>query len=186
MLVDKYKDSFFREEKLIYKTAAGDSKRKYSIKVKFKLDKFGGNTKISHRFDLNENENGISYDMIFGRDLLSELNIDERFSNGTIKLEDHLIPIKTSIKIWKNKHPTRKELKATVLRSAELKATKEATDKVLKILDSYYEKANLNKVANNANDLNKQQNRMLLKLLQQYKELVDDSLGKRKTAPVKK
>ena len=154
-LVDKYKDSFFREEKSVYKTAAGDFKSKYSMKLKFKLDEFGGNTKISHRFDLDESEDGIGYDMIIGRDLLSELNIDVRFSDGTIKWEDQLIPMKSLHKIWKNEHLTRNELKATILRSAEPKAKKEATDRVLKILDSNYEKADLNKVVDDANSLNR-------------------------------
>ena len=79
--------------------------------------------------------------MIIGRNLLSELNIDVRFSNGTIKWDDQLIPVKSFHKIWKNKHPIRKNLKAAVLRLAKPKATKEATHQILKILDSKYEKA---------------------------------------------
>ena len=78
--------------------------------------------------------------MIIGRDLLTKLNIDVRFSDKTIKWEDQL---------------SRKELKATVLRSVEPKATKEATDRVIKILDSKYEKADLDEVVNNTKTLNR-------------------------------
>ena len=135
LLVNKYEDSFFREEKSVCKTATGDFKSKYSMQLKFKLNKFGGNTKILHCFDLDESKDGISDNMIIRWDLLSELNIDVRFSDETIKWEDKLVSMKNFHKIWKNEHPTRKKLKATVLYSDEPKATKEATDQVLKMLD---------------------------------------------------
>ena len=59
----------------------------------------------------------------------------------------------------------RKEIKATVLHSVKPKATKEATDQVLKILDSKYENTDSNKVVDDADNLSKQQMNMLLKLL---------------------
>ena len=93
--------------------------------------------------------------MIIGRDLFSELNIDVRFSDGTMKWEDQLISMKSFHNIWKNEHPARKELKATILPSAEPKATKEAMGHVLKILDSKYKKVNLSKVVNDTDNLNK-------------------------------
>ena len=77
--------------------------------------------------------------MIIGRDLLSELNIDVRFSDGTIKWEDQVIPMKNFRRIWKDDHPSKKELQSTILRSIEPKSTKEATERVVKILDSKYE-----------------------------------------------
>ena len=95
--------------------------------------------------------------MIIGRDLFSELNIDVRFIDGTMKWEDQLIPMKSFHNIWKNEHPARKELKATILPSAEPKATKEATDQVLKILDLNYEKEHFNNVVDEVNNLNRQQ-----------------------------
>ena len=185
-IVKKYKDSFFRKEKSTYKTAAGTFNSENTMKLSFTLDEFGGSTKIVHRFDLDENEDGIGYDMIIGRDLLSQLHIDVRFSDGTItKWEDQLVPMKSFSNIWKDKHPTRKELQATILRSVEPKATKEATERVVKILDSKYEKADLNKIVDDANNLNRQQKQKLLKLLKQFETLFDGTLGKWKTKPVK-
>ena len=87
--------------------------------------------------------------------------------------------------VWNNKYPTRKELKATIFWSAELNATKEATDLVLKILDSKYGKAHLNKIINDANNLNREEKRMLLQLLKQYEYFFDCTLGSLKTNPVK-
>ena len=78
---------------------------------------------------------GIGYDMIIGRDLLSELNIDVRFSDGTIKWEDQVIPMKNFQRIWKDDHPSKKELRSTILHSIEPRSTREATERVVKILD---------------------------------------------------
>lgn len=184
-IVHKFKDKFFKKEKSTYQTAAGTFTSKYSMKLHFSLDEFGGRTKIVHRFDLDEDEDGIGYDMIIGRDLLNELNIDVRFSDKTIKWEDQLIPMKSFANVWQNKHPSRKELKATILRSAEPKATREATERVVKILDSKYEKANLEEIAENAKNLNREQKRLLLKLLKQFEPLFDGTLGRWQTEPVK-
>ena len=137
-LVNQYNDSFFKKEKPIYKTAAGNFSSQYNMNLTLTLDEFGRGTKIVHRFDLDESEYGIGYDMILGRDLFSQLNIDIGFSDGTIKWEDQLIPMKSFSNIWKNKHPSQKEIQATILRSEEPKSIKEATNRVVKILDSKY------------------------------------------------
>ena len=122
--------------------------------------------------------------MIIGRDLLNQLNINVRFSNGTIKWEDQLVPMKNFQRIWKNDHPSKKELKSTILCSIKPSSTKEATDRVVKILDSKYEKANLNKIVEDANNLDANQKQMLLKLLKQYETLFDGTLGRWNTTPV--
>ena len=117
------------------------------MNISLKLDEFAGNTNIVHRFDLDENKDGIGYNMIIGRDLLNDdLNIDVKFSDNPIKWEDQLVPMKSFAELHKNKHPTRKELNATILRSVEPISTEEATDRVVKILDSNYEPADLDKV----------------------------------------
>ena len=88
--------------------------------------------------------------MIIGRDLLNELNIDVRFSDGTIKWENQVVPMKNFQRIWKDNHPLRKELRSIILCSIEPRSTREATERVVKILDSKYEKANLDKIVANA------------------------------------
>jgi hypothetical protein len=95
MIVKKHKDSFFRKEQSTYKTAAGTFNSKYNMKLNFTLNEFGGSTKIVHCFHHDESKDGIGYNMIIGRDLLNQLNIDIGFSNGTIKWEDQLIPMKS-------------------------------------------------------------------------------------------
>ena len=95
-LVMKYKKYFFKQSKASSKTVTSIVKSRYSMKLMITLDKFGRGTKINHVFDLDENEDGIGYNMIIRRDLLNQLNIDVRFSNGTIKWEEQVVPMKTS------------------------------------------------------------------------------------------
>ena len=64
--------------------ATGTFKSKHSMKLMFTLDEFGKGTKINHGFDFNESEDSICYNMIIGRDLLNQINIDVRFRDGTI------------------------------------------------------------------------------------------------------
>ena len=164
-LVMKYKDSFFKQSKASYNTAAGMFKSKYSMKLMITLNKFGRGTKINHDFNLDKSKEGIGYDMIIGRDLLNQLNINVRFSNGTIKWEDQVVPMEKFQRIWKNNHPLRKEIRTTILRLIKSRSTKDATERVVKILDLKYKKANLNKIVEAANNLNQEQKHMLLKLL---------------------
>ena len=56
------------------------------MKLIVTLDEFERGTKINHVFYLDENEDSIGYNMIIRRDLLNQLNIDVRFSDGTKKM----------------------------------------------------------------------------------------------------
>ena len=122
--------------------------------------------------------------MIIGRDLLSESNIDVRFSDGTIKWEDQIVSMKIFQGIWKNDCTLKKELKAAILRSNKPKSTRDSTQRVIKILDSKYEKADLDQIMKNATNLDKTQKTMLLQLLKKYKDLFDGTLGRWNTTPV--
>ena len=87
-----------------------------------------------------------------------------------------LVPMKSFQRTWKNEHPSRKELTSTILYSVEVSSTKEATDRVVKILDSNYEKADLNKIVEDADNLDPKQKQMLLKSLEQFGALFDGTL----------
>ena len=76
-------------------------KCQYSMKLMITLDEFGWRSKISHTFDLDKSPNGIGYDMIIGRDHLNQLDIDMKFSDGTIKWEDQIVPMKNYQGLWK-------------------------------------------------------------------------------------
>ena len=184
-IVQEFLEEFGIEQNVEYMTGAGALACNKRIPLQVTFDEFGGATRINHEFDVDPNPEGIGYDMIIGRDLLNKLGIDLRHSDKTIKWNDVLVPMKSFSDIWEAKHPTRQEMRATFLRSVEPKATREETERVTKILDSNYEKANLEEVVQNATSLNREQKRKLLKTLKKFESLFDGTLGQWKTDPVK-
>jgi hypothetical protein len=183
-IVQDFLEEFGIKQNIEYLTAAGSLSSTAKIPLQISLDEFGGATKILHDFDVDPNPEGIGYDMIIGRDLLLKLNIDLRFSEKNIKWEDKIVQMKSFSDIWKDTHPTRAEMRATFLKSVEPKATKEETERITKILDANYEKANLEEVVENATSLNREQKRKLLKTLKKFESLFDGTLGRWKTDPV--
>jgi hypothetical protein len=68
--------------------------------------------------------------------------------------------------------------------SEEPKVTAKATDRIVKILDRDYHKADLQKLVAKATQLTKWQHLSLFRLLQKYEALFDGTLGKWNTDPV--
>ena len=77
------------------------------------------------------------------------------------------------------------EIHEIIKQTAEQLATQEAsTERAIKILDSNYKAADLDKIANNAEQLNDEQRAKLLVLLKDFEDVFDGTLGKWKTDPV--
>jgi hypothetical protein len=107
----------------------------------------------------------INYDMIIGRDLLSELAFHFNFENMTIQWGDAVIPMK---KMESNEFD---------LFIEEPESTQEALDQVKAILDAKYKPADLDVEANKNKDLSKSECKELRRLLEKYKELFDGTVG---------
>ena len=184
-IVKPFLREFGVNQNVEYMTGAGPLACNQKIQLQVSFDEFGGATRVIHDFDVDPNPEGIGYDMIIGRDLLTKLQIDIRFSDRTIKWEDKIVQMKSFSDIWEGIHPTREEMRATFIRPVEPRVTQEETDRVVKILDADYEKANLDEVVENATSLNREQKRKLLKTLKKFERLFDGTLGRWKTDPVK-
>jgi len=156
------------------------------LKLRFSLPKFGSSKIITSKFkiDSSTDNHGIGYDMIIGRDILSILGIDISFTDKTVTWDHVTVPMKDYHSDNKIPKPTRSELKSILSPRDETKATQEATNRAIKILDSTYKKADLRKVADEALSLNDQEKEQLFKLLSEFKELFDGTLGDWKTEPV--
>ena len=85
---------------------------------------------------------------------------------------------------FNSKKPSRKEIKAMLQRAAEPAVTKQGTSRMVKILDSTYEKADLHEVVKLAKHINSQQQKMLYQLLKKYEEIFDGKLSDWDTEPV--
>ena len=115
------------------------------------------------------------YDMILGRDTLSELGIDLKFSNHTI--------------VWNDVAVNMKSIDATRERSFHVEDSeglKADTDRIKRILDAKYKKANLKEIIDKEyNHLNDNQKNQLLNILKKNKTLFDGTLGKWTGRPYK-
>jgi hypothetical protein len=115
-----------------------------------------------------------AYDMIIGRDLLSFLGIDIRFSAQEV--------------VWDGRSMPFKPVDATVetyYHVEEAMAVQEAADRIKEILDAKYEAADLEKVCSSQSHLLVDQQKQLLKLLNSFADLFDGTLGKWNQEPVK-
>ena len=108
------------------------------------------------------------YDMIIGRDLLTELGIDLKFSEHTFVWEERTMQM-----------PLREESDVDgLIMHQETTQLQDATARVKRILDAKHEKADLPKVAADCNHLDQEQKESLLALLQKHESLFDGTLGK--------
>ena len=81
---------------------------------------------------------------------MSILGIDISFKDETVTWDHVTVPMKDYHLDDKIPKPTRSELKSILSLRDEPKAMQEATNRVIKILDSTYKKADLRKVADEA------------------------------------
>jgi len=109
--------------------------------------------------------------MIIGTEILEELKIDLKFSECIIT--------------WGNASTTMKDrdtflnqdLMEFYIYAIESTTVQEATDRMKRILDAKYEKADLDKTVNDITYLNSEEKSQLLNLLKEYEYLFDGMLG---------
>ena len=137
---------------------------------------------IEWKFNIFDDDK-LEYDAIIGRDLMSSLGLDILFSKKSVAWEGIEIPMIDFRQLKKYKL-SRKEFKAFMENTKEPIVTEQATKRVIKILDSNYQKANLQQVVNGATHLNKKQKKWLHNLLLKYESIFDGGLGEWNTDPV--
>lgn len=170
-----------------YEIAGGIYKTKYKAVVHFTLPEFSSSKRIFWKCVVDDDEgNGIGYDMIMGRDLMAAIGLHLDFRQQTICWDKMDTSMKSPSDLAKVKTAfTKKEIKTVILQNAEPSITQEATERAIKILDSEYDKANLDEIVSQADSLTKQEKQQLLKLLQKYEILFDGTLGKWGGEPVR-
>ena len=104
--------------------------------------------------------------MIIGRDILTGLGIDIKFSTNTVSWEGHEVPMKDT-------NATEQQ----AYHVEEPDAVDQATERIKGILDAKYEAADLDKVAEDAAYLDVDERKKLHTLLNKYETLFDGTLG---------
>ena len=105
------------------------------------------------------------------------------FDQNIISWEGIDIPMRDFNKI-KKYSLNRKEFKTIIQGSQEPLVTQEATDRMIRILDSDYQKVNLKEIIRGAKNLSQKEKKLLYNLLMKYEDIFDGSLGKWETDPV--
>ena len=146
------------------------------------LPEFSDKKNITWHFSVFEGDE-VSYDVVIGRDLMLELKMDISFARKSVSWEGIEIPMR-GFKKLKKWNISKMEMKAIIQESSEPIVTQEATERILKILDSKYEKANLRLVVEVAKHLTPIEREKLYKLLIKYQDIFDGSLGAWKTDDV--
>ena len=171
-----------KKTKSHYATAGGPYKTSRMGTVTFKLPEFSPSKDISWQMDIDKGKlEELGYDMIIGRDLLQALKMTIDFEYQVIKWEGTSVPMNKT-KLAKSR---KKELHAIFQLATEPKTVQEATNRVSRILDAKYDKANLVEVVKNyCKHLSVDRQSAILKLLRQYEDLFDGTLGDFYTDPV--
>ena len=166
-----------------FSTANGAYKTNFDSEVFFTLPEFSNSKIVKWNFAVAKSSD-IGYDMVIGRDLMESLGIDLLFSRKVVTWEGNELPMRDFNKQTKKMKFSAHEMNKIIQENMEPISTKEATKRVVEILDAKYEKADLEQVVNNATHLNPGQRKKLLKLLKKYEVIFDGTLGKWDTDPV--
>ena len=175
ILAKKYATTKLKPNKQTFATGGGDLNTEWESKNYFSLTEFSRSKIINWTFKVTDS-NDLGYDMVIGRDLMTRLKINLLFEQQIVQWEGTQVPMRDFRNIGKHKL-TKSELNAIIQTVNEPIITQEATDRMIRILDSHYEKANLREIAKGAKHLNQPQKDKLYKLLVKYESLFDGTLG---------
>ena len=151
--------------------------------MEFQLPEFSTFKEISWSFHVDEsdpNDDTLGYDMIIGRDLLTDLGIIIDFKDGYVIWDGIKSPMKQHHSVGT------KEVAYTLYENTtEPEIIKSSNERVSRILDACYQKADLASLVCQVKTLNKVEQLKLLNVLEKYKDLFDGTLGAFKTKPIK-
>ena len=167
-----------KKSKSRYSTAVGVYKTSKYGTIKFKLPEFSNSKEITWNMDIGD-LGVLEYDMIIGRDLMKSLGLIIDFKHEVLRWDDVTIPMN------RTKIINKKEFNEIFQLATEPRTVQKATERVTKILDAHYEKANLvDVVKRHCCHLSTKRREAILNLLLQYEDLFDGTLGTFHTKPV--
>ena len=168
-----------RYNKVEYSTATGVYCTTHDVKVLFCMPELSSIKIIHHRFhvDKDKGESGIGYDMIIGRGLMVQLCLTADFKRQVLQWDGTTVHMKDSSNLLVQSDLTNREMREVVMQTAEPASTWEATEQMVKILNSTYAKADIEQVFSNTSHLNAEERTLLLSLIEDFEDLFDGTLG---------
>jgi predicted aspartyl protease len=151
--------------KTVWTTPGGSMSTTEKAQCTFMIPEFHTDRVIE--WDLHMSSDLGAYDMIMGRDLLSDLGFKFDFTDMSIEWDNATVPMKDT-------SGTAEE--AYYVQDPE--TIQDATERLKVILDAKYTKADLKSIAEEAIHLNQDQQKKLRTCLEEYEDLFDGTLGK--------
>ena len=155
----------YTDNSTIWNTMAGTLSTSKRGSLSIKMPEFNESATI--KIDCHVTNNKSNYDIIVGRDTLCELGIGLDFASNSITWNGSRIDMKP---------PNCNTTEHYFINDPS--NVKEASDRIKRILDAKYEKANLNKLVRDAIYLDSHEQDKLFKLLKKYESVFDGTLGK--------
>jgi hypothetical protein len=162
-------------------TSNGDFQTKWKGDLQMKSFQYSNSKRVLVQPDIVEYD-GVSlekplFDLILGTKTMDELGIILNFKDRVITIDEIDLPMQSI----KNMPTSRKKtlvLNHCLANSMEPKSTEEATNRVVRILDANYKKADLQSVVkDNCTHLTSNEQKKLLELLTEFEPLFDGTLG---------
>ena len=175
-----------RSNKVEYNTSAGMYCTIHDVKVNFGMPEFSSSNIINHCFHVKNYivKSGIGYDMIIGRDLMVQLGLMDEFKCKDFQCNGATVHMKEPSGLLGKSDLTKREMCELVMQTTEPASTREATERIVKILNSTYVKADLKQVSDNSTQLNAEEINQLLSLPKDFEDLFGVTLGDWATEPV--
>ena len=122
--------------------------------------------------------------MIIGHDLMVQLVLLVDFKCKVLQQDGITVPMKEPIDMIGKSDLTSHEMSKVDMQTAESAFTREATERLVRILDSTYKRANRQHATHDATHLNADERTQSLRLLEYFQELFDVAIGYWDTEPV--
>jgi hypothetical protein len=124
------------------------------------------------------------YNLIIGKQTLHDIDAVLDFKEKTITKDSILLPLRNIVQLQLKPSVT-KALQHNTVQAQEPVSTRNATKRVIEILDAKYSKANLTEIVkDNCSHLELSQQEKLLSLLLDYEPLFDGTLGDWNRPPI--
>ena len=101
--------------------------------------------------------------MIIGHDLMVQLGLVTKFKRQVLQWDSATLPTKEPRGLLGKLYLNKRKMREVVTHTAEPDSTREATERLVKIPDSTYSKADLKYVSNNATHINTEERTQLLR-----------------------
>jgi hypothetical protein len=161
--------------KTTWETKGGTFHTTKRCKTSFVLPEFFRNRAIDWDLHVDSTSGPHRYDMILGRDVMSELGLNLNFGEMTMTWDDSTISMKEQESLSDILNPVNDFYWYEDL--GETEALQEASTRLKNILDAKYKPADLDEVVRTCEHLDRDEQCLLHALLTKYEHLFDGTLG---------